>query len=200
MHGLEEVQYLANKIDYATSLDLKSAFHHITPNLLRGNNKINPYTNKNTLRNQNFELLRRYTSNPLGQINTQNINNGNNENIGTVWMDNFNRQMRNRTEIDNNIPGIDMETERNEFKNVGRKKVKDDIGIEGLVQHNIQEQKRENKIASSADRQTELPETPDKRSVFVSNRIGQSENTSVEDGLWDGITVVNRVVIKELKW
>ncbi|KAA6327678.1 MAG: putative Transposon Ty3-G Gag-Pol polyprotein, partial [Streblomastix strix] len=30
MHGLEEVQYLANQMDYATSLDLKSTFHHIT--------------------------------------------------------------------------------------------------------------------------------------------------------------------------
>ncbi|KAA6358190.1 MAG: hypothetical protein EZS28_046282, partial [Streblomastix strix] len=30
MHGLEEVQYLANQMDYATFLDLKSAFHHIT--------------------------------------------------------------------------------------------------------------------------------------------------------------------------
>ncbi|KAA6365312.1 MAG: putative Transposon Ty3-G Gag-Pol polyprotein, partial [Streblomastix strix] len=30
MHGLEEVQYLANQMDYATSLDLKSAFLHIT--------------------------------------------------------------------------------------------------------------------------------------------------------------------------
>ncbi|KAA6394562.1 MAG: hypothetical protein EZS28_009910 [Streblomastix strix] len=30
MHGLGEVQYLANQMNYATSLDLKSAFHHIT--------------------------------------------------------------------------------------------------------------------------------------------------------------------------
>ncbi|KAA6357099.1 MAG: hypothetical protein EZS28_047374, partial [Streblomastix strix] len=30
MHGLEKVQYQANQMDYATSLDLKSAFHHIT--------------------------------------------------------------------------------------------------------------------------------------------------------------------------
>ncbi|KAA6335048.1 MAG: hypothetical protein EZS28_053006 [Streblomastix strix] len=30
MHGLERIQYLANKMDYTTSLDLKSAFHHIT--------------------------------------------------------------------------------------------------------------------------------------------------------------------------
>ncbi|KAA6390571.1 MAG: hypothetical protein EZS28_013903 [Streblomastix strix] len=30
MHRLEEVQYLANQMDYATSLDLKAAFHQIT--------------------------------------------------------------------------------------------------------------------------------------------------------------------------
>ncbi|KAA6360085.1 MAG: hypothetical protein EZS28_044387, partial [Streblomastix strix] len=30
MHGLEDAQYLANQMDYATSLDFKSAFHHIT--------------------------------------------------------------------------------------------------------------------------------------------------------------------------
>ncbi|KAA6387888.1 MAG: hypothetical protein EZS28_016583 [Streblomastix strix] len=34
MYGLEEVQYLANQMDYATSLDLKSAFHRntVSPN------------------------------------------------------------------------------------------------------------------------------------------------------------------------
>ncbi|KAA6370206.1 MAG: hypothetical protein EZS28_034268 [Streblomastix strix] len=96
-------------------------------------------------------------------------------------MDNFNRQMRDRTEISNNIPGMDMELERNEYQNVQRQKVKDDISIKGLVQHNIQEQKREDKIISSADRQNELPKTSDKGSVTISNRIGQSENTSVKD-------------------
>ncbi|KAA6403422.1 MAG: putative Transposon Ty3-G Gag-Pol polyprotein [Streblomastix strix] len=33
MHGLEEVQYLANQMDYTTSLDLKPAFHYITVSL-----------------------------------------------------------------------------------------------------------------------------------------------------------------------
>jgi hypothetical protein len=37
--------------------------------------------------------------------------------------------MRDRTEIDNNVPGMDMEFERNEYKNVGREKVKDDISV-----------------------------------------------------------------------
>ncbi|KAA6339758.1 MAG: hypothetical protein EZS28_052586, partial [Streblomastix strix] len=49
--------------------------------------------------------------------------------------------------------------------------------------NNTQEQKREDKTTSCADRQTELPETPDKRSIAVSNGIGQSENTSVKDGI-----------------
>ncbi|KAA6355190.1 MAG: hypothetical protein EZS28_049282, partial [Streblomastix strix] len=98
-------------------------------------------------------------------------------------MDNFNRQMRDRSEIDNNVSGMDMEFERNEYKNVGREKVKDDININRLVQHNIQEQEREDKTTSSADRQIELPETSDKRRVSVSNRIRQSKNTSVKDGI-----------------
>ncbi|KAA6310267.1 MAG: hypothetical protein EZS28_056342, partial [Streblomastix strix] len=74
-----------------------------------------------------------------------------------------------------------MEFERNEYKNVGREKVKDDISIKGLVYHNIQEQEREDKITSSANRQIELPETPDKGSVSISNRIGQSENARAEN-------------------
>ncbi|KAA6391781.1 MAG: hypothetical protein EZS28_012698 [Streblomastix strix] len=153
------------------------------PNLLPGSNRINLQTNKTTFTGQNTELLRRYSPNLSGQINTQNINNGNNEDIGIVRMDNFNRQMRDRTEIDNNISGMDIEFEKNEYKNVGREKVKDDISIKRLVQHSIQEQKREDKITSSADRQIELPETSDKGSISISNRIRQSENASVKDGI-----------------
>ncbi|KAA6390708.1 MAG: hypothetical protein EZS28_013769, partial [Streblomastix strix] len=97
-------------------------------------------------------------------------------------MDNFNRQMRDIIEIDNNIPGMDMELERNEYKNVGREKVKDDISVKRLVQHSIQEQEREDKTTSSADRQIKLSETSDKRSVSISNRIRQNENASVKDG------------------
>ncbi|KAA6388649.1 MAG: hypothetical protein EZS28_015821 [Streblomastix strix] len=111
--------------------------------------------------------------------------------------------MRNRTEIDNNIPGMDIESEGDEYKNVARKKAKNVISIVGLVQRNIQEQKREDKINSSADRQTEFPETSDKGSVYVSNGIRKSENTSVEDTImgWindskqigkQGVEVVNK--------
>ncbi|KAA6363496.1 MAG: hypothetical protein EZS28_040978 [Streblomastix strix] len=91
--------------------------------------------------------------------------------------------MQDRTEIDNNISGMDMEFERNEYKDVGRERVKHDISIKGLVQHKIQEQEREDKKISSADRQIELPEIPNKVGVAVSNRIEQSENASVKDGI-----------------
>ncbi|KAA6369119.1 MAG: hypothetical protein EZS28_035354 [Streblomastix strix] len=89
--------------------------------------------------------------------------------------------MRNRTEIDNNILGMDMESEGNEYKNVRGEKVKDDISIEGLVQRNTQEQMREDKITISTDRQIELSETSDKRSISVSNGIRQSDDISIED-------------------
>ncbi|KAA6358298.1 MAG: hypothetical protein EZS28_046175, partial [Streblomastix strix] len=132
--------------------------------ILRRSNRINPQINMITFRNQNSELLRRHTSNPLRQTNTQNTNNRNNENIRTIMKDNISREMRNRTAIDNIIHGIDKEPEENEYKNVRRKIVENDTSFEGLVQRNIQEQK---------------PQI--KRSVSVSNGIGQSVNTSIED-------------------
>ncbi|KAA6357651.1 MAG: hypothetical protein EZS28_046823 [Streblomastix strix] len=95
-------------------------------------------------------------------------------------MDNISREVRNITEIDNNIPGMDMKSEVNEYKNVRGKKVEEDTNIERLLLRNIQEQKRKDKIASSTDRQIELSETSDKRSVSVSNRTRQSENASIK--------------------
>ncbi|KAA6311042.1 MAG: hypothetical protein EZS28_056203, partial [Streblomastix strix] len=85
----------------------------------------------------------------------------------------------------------------------GREKVKDDISIKGLVQHNIQEQEREDKTTGSVDRQIELSETSDKRCVSISNRFRQSENTIAKDRImgWNndskqssnkGIEMVNK--------
>ncbi|KAA6309642.1 MAG: hypothetical protein EZS28_056467, partial [Streblomastix strix] len=75
----------------------------------------------------------------------------------------------------------DMEPEGKENKDVRRKKVENDTNIEGLVQCNILEQKRKDKITSSTDRQTELLQTVNKRGVSISNRIRQSQNTSIKD-------------------
>ncbi|KAA6387579.1 MAG: hypothetical protein EZS28_016900 [Streblomastix strix] len=99
-------------------------------NLLRRDDRINPQIDKNTFGNQNSELLRRHTSNPLGQTNTQNTINENNENIGIVRMGNVNREMRNRTKIYYNILEMDMESERDEYKNVRKKKAENEIIIE----------------------------------------------------------------------
>ncbi|KAA6354518.1 MAG: hypothetical protein EZS28_049955 [Streblomastix strix] len=96
-------------------------------------------------------------------------------------MDNISREVRNKTKIDNNIPGKVMESKGNEYKNVRREKTENDAGIEGLVQRNIQEQQRKDKTTSRTDRQAELPQTPNKRGVSVSNRTRQSEDTSIED-------------------
>ncbi|KAA6360345.1 MAG: hypothetical protein EZS28_044128 [Streblomastix strix] len=150
-------------------------------NLFRRSNRINPQVDKNTFGNYNSELLRRHTHNSLRQTNTQSTNNGNNENVGTILMDNINREMRNGAETDNTIPRLDMESQGNEYKDVIGKKVKNATGIVGLVQYNIQKQDRKNKTTSGIDRQTELSQTPDKRGVFISNKIRQSKDTSVKD-------------------
>ncbi|KAA6398796.1 MAG: hypothetical protein EZS28_005683 [Streblomastix strix] len=199
-------------MDQATSLDLKSAFHRIVVfsnsilqtalNFISNNYtcKAAPFgiehctiffeeAIKSILRqiriHSEIKILNYCDDILLIQQDKQifKIKNRNYENIGIVRMYNINSEVRSRTEIDNNIPGMDMEPERNEYKNVRRKQVENDICIEGLVPHNTQEQKREDKITSSANRQIELSETSDKRSVSVSNRIRQSEDTSVKNGI-----------------
>ncbi|KAA6365483.1 MAG: hypothetical protein EZS28_038990 [Streblomastix strix] len=61
------------------------------------------------------------------------------------------------------------------------KKVENDAGFEALMQRNIQEEWRKDKITSSADGQIKFFQSFDKRSVSVSNGIRQSEDTSIED-------------------
>ncbi|KAA6365511.1 MAG: hypothetical protein EZS28_038963 [Streblomastix strix] len=48
-----------------------------------------------------------------------------------------------------------------------------------MMGHNIQQQIREDKITSSIDKQTELPQTLDQRSVFITSEVGQGEDTNV---------------------
>ncbi|KAA6388079.1 MAG: hypothetical protein EZS28_016395 [Streblomastix strix] len=131
-------------------------------NLLRRSSRINPQTSKNTFRNQNSKLLRRHTSNPVRQLNTQNINNGNNKNAGTIRMDIINREMRYKSEIDNISPRMDMEPEGNGYMNYREKKVENEVDIEGLVQRSMQEQKHKEKTTTSADRQIKFPKILDK--------------------------------------
>ncbi|KAA6358332.1 MAG: hypothetical protein EZS28_046141 [Streblomastix strix] len=82
---------------------------------------------------------------------------------------------------------MDMEFERNEYMNVRGKKVENDTNIEGLVQRNIQEQKHKDKTTSNTDRQIELLQTPDKRSISIPNGIGHSKNARIENEVigWD---------------
>ncbi|KAA6370475.1 MAG: hypothetical protein EZS28_033998 [Streblomastix strix] len=96
-------------------------------------------------------------------------------------MDNINGEMRNRTEIDNNIQRMDMEPKGNEYKDIREKKVENDTNIERLVHCNIQEQKLKDKTAYSTIWQIKLTQSPDKRSVSVSTGIRQSKNISVKD-------------------
>ncbi|KAA6394561.1 MAG: hypothetical protein EZS28_009909 [Streblomastix strix] len=99
-------------------------------------------------------------------------------------MDNFNRKTRNGTEIDNNIPGMDMKPERNEYKNVGRKKNKN-IKIR--------------QFAALIGRLNFLRPQIKEASLYLI-KLDKAKTQALKTGSWDGIMIVNRVVIKELKW
>ncbi|KAA6378068.1 MAG: hypothetical protein EZS28_026404 [Streblomastix strix] len=78
-------------------------------------------------------------------------------------MRNIYGEMRTRTQMNSTISEIDKELEINEYQKVGRQKVEDNFDSYRLMNGDIQKQKREDKTTNSADRQIELPQTPDKR-------------------------------------
>lgn len=60
--------------------------------------------------------------------------------------------MRNRTNSDNSVLGMDTGLEREEYRNVGRNEIENDLGTKGLVQHDTLRQKHENKAECSNNR------------------------------------------------
>ncbi|KAA6368171.1 MAG: hypothetical protein EZS28_036301, partial [Streblomastix strix] len=115
-------------------------------------------------------------------------------------MGNISREVRNRTEIDNNIPGMDMEPDGNEYKNVRGEKVENDANIERLVQRNIQEQKREDKTTGSVERQSELLLPQIKEASLYLMELDKAKTQALKSKSWDGIMLANRTAIRELKW
>ncbi|KAA6371882.1 MAG: hypothetical protein EZS28_032591 [Streblomastix strix] len=172
----------------------------IKSNHLRGSNRVNPQTNKNTFKNQDFELLRRYISNSLRQMNIQNRNNKNNENVGVIQMDNINRQIRNRTEIDNNVPGMDMESEGNEYKDVRREKLKIIQALKDQC-NKIYKNKCEKirQLAALICRPNLLRSQIKEASLYLVE-LDKAKIYALKKKSWDVIMIVNRGIIRELKW
>ncbi|KAA6381175.1 MAG: hypothetical protein EZS28_023298 [Streblomastix strix] len=72
-----------------------------------------------------------------------------------------------RININNHISGIDNELERIKYYSVGRKEIENGLITQGLMQHDIQRQKCEDKTASCDDRQTTLFQILDQRCISV---------------------------------
>ncbi|KAA6392325.1 MAG: hypothetical protein EZS28_012146 [Streblomastix strix] len=87
--------------------------------------------------------------------------------------------MRNGTEINYSIARMRVQSQGNVYMNVGGSEIKNCISFKKMVQHNIQQQIREDQITCCIDKQTELPQTLDQRSVFISSEAGQGEDTNV---------------------
>ncbi|KAA6401045.1 MAG: hypothetical protein EZS28_003424 [Streblomastix strix] len=196
MHRLEDVQYLANQMDYATSLDLKSAFHHITVSpdsipYLAFNFNINNYAYKTMPFGTKHGPI--FFAEAIESI-LRNIEDGR-----IIWMDDINWKMRNKINTDNNIFMINIESESDEYMDVGREEIENEFSIERLVQYNIQQKKLEDKITSSADRQTELAQTIDKRSASAHPVPRQRENKPDASPQGWGTTLIYEIQVELIK-
>ncbi|KAA6381704.1 MAG: hypothetical protein EZS28_022766 [Streblomastix strix] len=114
-------------------------------------------------------------------------------------MDNINRKMRNRLKINNNIPGINMEPEGNEYMNVRKKKAENDTIIEGQVQRNIQQQNAKIRQLAAQIGRLNLLRLQIKGGSPYLMELDKAKSHALKTKLCIEMVILNRVVVKELK-
>ncbi|KAA6359559.1 MAG: hypothetical protein EZS28_044914, partial [Streblomastix strix] len=196
VNGTDQVRDLIRKGDWATSLDLKSAFHHLIvypphrPYLaLEAMGKVYQYrampngSNEDTerVRHKNLELRRRSAPPTLDQRKISRINIDNNEDLRNIWMDNSLREMRNRTKITDQILRIDLRFEKDVHKDDRPKKTRTTILIKEIDQPNSETSPNQDQIPSINNRQTEFFKSPSKRSFSLPKANGLSKDESIEE-------------------
>ncbi|KAA6367297.1 MAG: hypothetical protein EZS28_037175, partial [Streblomastix strix] len=194
MHGQEEVQYLANQMDQATSLDLKSAFHHIAVSL----NSI-PYLVLNFNINNYAYIVMPFGTKHSPIFQAEAIDSILRQIRIHSQMDNINREMRNRTEIDYNIPGIDMGTEGNVYKDVRREKLKIIQALKdqcNTIYKNKCEKIRQ--LAALICRPNLLRSQIKEASLYLVE-LDKANIYALKKKSWVDIMIVNSGVIRELK-
>ncbi|KAA6354054.1 MAG: hypothetical protein EZS28_050419, partial [Streblomastix strix] len=190
MNGTDQVRDLISKGDWATSLDLKSAFHHLTsnalrnaalPNLLRTSTSNGSNEDTERVRYKNFKLRRRSAPLTLEQRKVVRINVDNNEDLRNIWMDNSSREVRNRTKTTDQLLKMDLRLEKDIHKDDSPKKTGTTQLIKEIYQHNIETNPNQDKISSINNRQAEFFKSLSKRSFSLSKANRLSKNESIEE-------------------
>ncbi|KAA6360968.1 MAG: hypothetical protein EZS28_043505, partial [Streblomastix strix] len=210
MNETDQVRDLIRKGDWATSLDLKSAFHHLKvypphrPYLaFEAMGKVYQYrampfgtqhysifftqalangSNEDTerVRYKNSELRRRSARLIFEQRKIAKINFDNNKNFGSIWLDNIVGKMRNRTKTTDQLARINLELGEDAQKDDTPKKTRTKLLIKEIYQPNIETNPDQNKISSFNNRQAEFFKSRSKRSFPLLKTNGLSKNECIE--------------------
>ncbi|KAA6379245.1 MAG: hypothetical protein EZS28_025230 [Streblomastix strix] len=151
------------------------------PNLLR--TSISNGSNEDTerVRHKNSELRRRSAPPTLEQRKIAKINHNNNENFGSIWLDNSLGKMRNRTKITDQLPRLDLELREDGHKDDRPKKTGTTLLIKEIYQLNIETNPDQDKISSLSNRQAQFFKSTSKRSFSLPKTNGPSKDKSTEE-------------------
>ncbi|KAA6403395.1 MAG: hypothetical protein EZS28_001077 [Streblomastix strix] len=171
MKGTDEVRDLTRKGDWATTL----------PNLLRTITSNGSNEDTERVRHKNSELCRRSDPPTLEQTKIVKINIDNNENFGSIWIDNNLGKMRNRTKTTDQLPSVDLRLGKDVHKDDRPKKTRTTLLIKEIYQPNIETNPDQDKISSINNRQAEFFKCPNKRSFSLLKTNGLNKNKSIEE-------------------
>ncbi|KAA6392372.1 MAG: hypothetical protein EZS28_012099 [Streblomastix strix] len=171
MNGTDQLSDLIRKGDWATNIDLNSAFHHLvvyppySPYLaFEAMGKVYQYratpngSNEDTesVRLKNFELCGRLAPHTLEHRKIAIINLDINENFGGISMDISLGEMRNRTKTTDQLPSMDFGLGKDAHKDDRLKKTGTTLLIKEIYQSNRKTNLNQDQIPSINNKQTEF--------------------------------------------
>ncbi|KAA6375751.1 MAG: hypothetical protein EZS28_028722 [Streblomastix strix] len=172
----DQVRDLKRKGDWATSLDLKSAFHHLIVYPPLG-----PY-----LAFEAMEKVYQYRAMPFGTQHSpiffeQALTMVLTKTRGDIWMDNSSNEMRNRTKTTDQLPIVDLGLGKDAHKDDTPKKTGTTLLIKEIYQPNRETSPDQDKISSINNKQTEFYKSPGKRRISLPKVNGLSKNESTQE-------------------
>ncbi|KAA6381101.1 MAG: hypothetical protein EZS28_023369 [Streblomastix strix] len=171
------------------------------PNLLHTSTSNGSNEDTERVRYKNSELRRRSAPPTLEQRKIAKINLDNNENFGSIWLDNSSREMRNRTETTDQLPRMDVGLGKDVHKDDRPKETGTTLLIKEIYQPNIETNSDQDKISSINNRQVEFFLRVQVREASLYLKLMDSAKTrALKNKEWRENMILSKEILQELYW
>ncbi|KAA6379830.1 MAG: hypothetical protein EZS28_024640 [Streblomastix strix] len=228
MNKTDQVRDLIRKGDWATSLDLKSAFHNqivypthrpylafeVTgkvyqyrampygtqhcPKLHRTSTSNGSNENSERIRYKNIEFRGRSAPPPFEQRNIERINFDKNENFGSFLKNNCPRKMRNRAKTISQLPRINLYLEKDALKDGISKKIRTIFLIKEIFQFNRETSPFNVKYLASIMGKLNFQRAQVREDSLYQKLVGSTKTGALKNKEWKENMILPKKIIYEL--